>query len=321
MIVGEGSSDARLTWQRQRFHYPARQRRRRIYSVYRKKATAGAVDPTRGAAAPADVAESIAGSSAGGVALKLMFDVKHGALTNIRTREEASSSYMLARAETGQPCITLKKLTGWVTSGMLSRGYLYRIGVALPDEKGGDVSMDGSAGDNEDHGEGAESGDDTGVAGGVPVQQHSTSVANHTSTPPLGAPQSPSTTLSAPRRPKDSARDGARDSALSARATDEATGTPRKVKGGNPARTKHQREVRAGDATLAEPDIVKAHQVVAERLGGSQAHDPNAIQLADGSWGTVVQRENGTNIFLPAKDKPGIQSGDEFEQVVNEIVT
>ena len=70
--------------------------------------------------------------------------------------------------------------------------------------------------------------------------------------------------------------------------------------------------VRSGEATLEEPTLVRAHQVISERLGGSQAYDPNAIQLADGSWGTVVQRENGTNIFLPVKDKPGIQSDDDF---------
>ncbi len=72
-------------------------------------------------------------------------------------------------------------------------------------------------------------------------------------------------------------------------------------------------KVRSGEATLeGTPMLSKAHQIVAERLGGSQAHDPNAIQLADGSWGTWVQRENGTNIFLPVKDKPGIQSDDDF---------
>ena len=34
-----------------------------------------------------------------------------------------------------------------------------------------------------------------------------------------------------------------------------------------------------------------------------------------------MQRENGTNIFFPVKDKPGIQSDDEFERAVNEIAT
>ena len=77
-------------------------------------------------------------------------------------------------------------------------------------------------------------------------------------------------------------------------------------------------KVRSGEATLVEPALAKAYQVVSERLGGSQAHDPDAIQLADGSWGTWVQRENGTNIFLPVKDKPGIQSDDEFEMAVTD---
>lgn len=34
------------------------------------------------------------------------------------------------------------------------RGYLHSIGITLPDEKGGDVPMEGSPGDAEDHGEG-----------------------------------------------------------------------------------------------------------------------------------------------------------------------
>ena len=71
--------------------------------------------------------------------------------------------------------------------------------------------------------------------------------------------------------------------------------------------------VRSGEATLEEPTLVRAHQVISERLGGSQAYDPNAIQLADGSWGTVVQREDGTKMALQITNKSGIEMDDVFE--------
>jgi len=76
--------------------------------------------------------------------------------------------------------------------------------------------------------------------------------------------------------------------------------------------------VRAGKATLVEPVLTKAHQVVAETLSGSQPHDPNAIQFADGSWGTIVHKEDSTKMVLPVTEKPSLQTSDDFEKAVNE---
>jgi hypothetical protein len=39
--------------------------------------------------------------------------------------------------------------------------------------------------------------------------------------------------------------------------------------------------VRSGEATLEKPTLAKAHQVVTEKLGRSQPHDPNAVQFPD----------------------------------------
>jgi hypothetical protein len=50
---------------------------------------------------------------------------------------------------------------------------------------------------------------------------------------------------------------------------------------------------------------------------GSQAHDPNAVQLPDGGWGTLVQRQDGSKMILPVKEQPGMQTDDEFERAVN----
>jgi hypothetical protein len=53
--------------------------------------------------------------------------------------------------------------------------------VAVSDTSApGDVSMYEYSGDDDDHGDGDESGDDSDVSGGVPLDQPSTSVANHT---------------------------------------------------------------------------------------------------------------------------------------------
>ena len=166
----------------------------------------------------------------------------------------------------------------------------------------------------DDHGDSDDSDDDTGVAGGVPVEQPSTSVANHTQSLPLTTSQPlPSTTThpSPPTTTHEKPSPKPRKKPLPATEKAPPSAIVEAKEEPLPGPNINER-VRAGEATLAEPEIAKAHQVVAEKLGGSQTHDPNAIQLPDESWGTVVQRENGTNIFLPVKDKPGIQSDDDF---------
>ena len=80
--------------------------------------------------------------------------------------------------------------------------------------------------------------------------------------------------------------------------------------------------VRSGEATLKEkPELVMAHQTIAKRIGGSQPHDPNAIQMPDGSYATIVQREDGTKMALPVKKDQNVALDNDMEQAVNEITT
>jgi len=73
--------------------------------------------------------------------------------------------------------------------------YLHSIGIALPDEKGGDVPMEGSSEGDENHDERAESQGDNDVTEEEHVDTPSTSVANHTQSQPLGVPQGTSVAL------------------------------------------------------------------------------------------------------------------------------
>ena len=93
--------------------------------------------------------------------------------------------------------------------------YLHSIGIALPDEKGGDVPMEGSSEGDENHDERAESQGDNDVTEEEHVDTPSTSVANHTQSQPLGVPQGTSVALTRSPSPAFGAQKSAPESAPS----------------------------------------------------------------------------------------------------------
>jgi ubiquinone biosynthesis protein Coq4 len=75
------------------------------------------------------------------------------------------------------------------------------------------------------------------------------------------------------------------------------------------------------EATLEEePSLKEARQIVAERLGGSQTHDPNMVQLPEGGWGRLVQKQDGGYMVAPVQEAPPtIEVDDDFESAVNTV--
>ena len=157
------------------------------------------------------------------------------------------------------------------------RGYLHSIGIALPDESG-DVTMgeaDSPVFDSPDL------GGDSGVSEGIPVDTPSTSVANHTQSLPstTSQPYPPTTTHPSPPTPTHE-KPSPKPRKKPLPATEKAPSSPIVEAKEEPLPGPNINErVRAGEATLVEPELTKAHQVVMETLSGSQPHDPNALHL------------------------------------------
>ena len=243
---------------------------------------------------------------------------------------------------------TPEKIPKWVgdfSNTKDYRGYLHSIGVALPEEKGGDVPMEGSSEGDEDHSKGAESPGDNDVTEEEHVDTPSTSVANHTQSQPLAVPQGTSVTSPHPTAPALGAQkpvpesvpsepESAPESApLKKKSAPSITKSAPEPQGKLPVPLVKAEEeplpgpninerVRSGEATLEEkPTLIRAHQVVAERIGGSQAHNPNVIQQSDGSLAEIVERSDGTKLAIPVKNNSGIVMDDVYEQAISEITT
>ena len=176
------------------------------------------------------------------------------------------------------------------------RGYLHSIGVALPDEKGNDASLIDRVGDDHGVGDVGDEGEEE-IAEEKLTKQPSTSVANHTY---LDTPKSPNTPQPTPTKDTNLPNPRKEQTNHTPSPTPSPTFDPIQPSQSAPknvpdpiVKPKEEvlpgpninEKVRSGEATLMEPTLAKAHQVVAERLGKPQGHDPNAVQLPGGDGG------------------------------------
>jgi hypothetical protein len=229
------------------------------------------------------------------------------------------------------------------------RGYLHSVGITLPDEA--PVSPPGKMGDV-----GGDHGDESDSEVESPTQALTLDANHIESEAPRGTQTTPATltqthpprpTREKPdnraRRPRDDTQK--KPDLPSRRSRDEQETEPEDpshvkpygttaaqptFKNAPPPPVKVEskaiplspsEKMKTGEATLEEePSLKKAKQIVAERLGGSQAHGPNMVQLPEGGWGTLVQKQDGGYIVVQVQETPPtIEADDDFESAVNTV--